>query len=310
LRGQSPDAQIDALVTRYNEAVLSGNSDIDSLFSYTKAKHRRTGESAFGIYMQRLKTIHKLRGQKYDWILLPGGAQQSSLRFAQWIGSSRTLVRGDEDCVAGGHEVEQTCHLLTRMGLEYQTPAPRVAPAVAELAAIGDQLMRLRLPSAPGPLIGLHVSARKPSQRWPAERFATLARRLHERYAAAFLLLWAPGRHDDPQHPGDDEKAATIMTNIGDLPVIAVPTARLEELIAAISVCDQFICGDGGAMHLAAGLGKPIIALFGQSAPARWRPWGVPNIVLQEPSLNVCDIAVEDVLAAYRKIHPATESSS
>lgn len=297
LRQQLPAARITALVTRYNEAVLAGNPDIDFLRSYTKAKHRRPGESALGIYGRRLKTILELRCHGFDWVLLPGGAHSSALRFARWIGGRQMLVRGDEDMTAGPHEVQQTCHLLTRMGLEYMTPAPRVVAAAAEVTQLNDKLAAMRS-VAPGPLIGLHISARKPSQRWPADHFNALARLLHERHGAACLLLWAPGRRDDPLHPGDDDKAATIIANAGAIPILPVPTIRLEELIAAISLCDRFICGDGGAMHLAAGLGKPIVALFGQSAPERWRPWGVPHLVLQRPGRDVADIPAGDVLAA------------
>ncbi len=301
LRRQLPAARIVALVTRYNEAVLAGNPDIDSLCSYTKAKHRRPGESALAIYGRRLRTILELRRQRFDWVLLPGGAHHSALRFARWIGGRRLLVRGSEDAVAGPHEVEQTCHLLIRMGLEYATPAPRVLAAADETTRIAGRLASIRSMSA-GPLIGLHISARKPSQRWPAEHFGVLAQRLNERHGAALMLLWAPGRHDDPLHPGDDEKAAEIMRNAGGVPILPVPTVRLEELIAAISLCDHFVCGDGGAMHLAAGLGKPIVALFGQSEPERWRPWRVPHRVLRKPSLNVADIAPDEVLTAYGQL--------
>ena len=51
-------------------------------------------------------------------------------------------------------------------------------------------------------------------------------------------------------------------------------------------------------MHIAAGLGKPVIALFGDSDSQRWRPWGVPSQVLQPASRDVADITVEDVFLA------------
>jgi heptosyltransferase-3 len=41
LRRQLPNARIDCLVTRYNQAVLQDQPDIDSLYAYTKAKHRQ-----------------------------------------------------------------------------------------------------------------------------------------------------------------------------------------------------------------------------------------------------------------------------
>jgi heptosyltransferase-3 len=59
------------------------------------------------------------------------------------------------------------------------------------------------------------------------------------------------------------------------------------------------ICADGGAMHLAAGLGLPIVCLFGNSGATRWRPWGVPQRVLQKPSFEVSDIGINDVVEAY-----------
>jgi ADP-heptose:LPS heptosyltransferase len=59
------------------------------------------------------------------------------------------------------------------------------------------------------------------------------------------------------------------------------------------------ICSDGGAMHVAAGLGKPIVCLFGQSVAARWHPWGPAYELLQMPSRQVSDISVNAVARAY-----------
>ena len=81
-----------------------------------------------------------------------------------------------------------------------------------------------------------------------------------------------------------------------------VPTHRLDELIAALALCDRVVCADGGAMHIAAALGKPIVCLFGDSDAARWRPWGVPYELLQPPSRNVADIVVENVMQAYQRL--------
>ena len=300
LRAQLPAARIVVLTTRYSAAILADNPDVDLCCTYTKLKHREPGESVLGIYLQRLRTILSLRRERFDWILLPGGVQASSLRFARWIGGDRLLVRGDEDLVAGPHEVEQSCHLLARMGLRYEIPAPRVVAAPDEHARI-DALIARALPRRPARLIGLHISARKPSQRWPAESFAQLARRLAAE-DTAFLLLWAPGSADNAQHPGDDAKAARVLELAAGLPLVALPTQRLEHLIAALSACDALICGDGGAMHVAAGLGKPIVCLFGQSTAARWHPWGPAYELLQMPSMDVADISVDAVARTYAKL--------
>lgn len=300
LRRQLPKARIECLVTRYNQAVLQNHPDIDALHAYTKAKHRQPGESVAGIYWQRLRMVATLRRQQFDWVILPGGGSASALRFARWVAGRQVLVRDEQDAVAGPHEVEQCCHLLTRMGLDYETPAANIVADAKEVTLLRGRLAGTR-PFPQRRLIGLHISARKPSQRWSAEAFAELARRLAVE-GKAFLLLWAPGSTDDPQHPGDDEKAARVLELTADLPVAAVPTHRLEELIAALSLCDTVICGDGGAMHVAAGLGKPIVCLFGQSTAARWHPWGTPYQLLQTPSQDVADIAVDEVVTAYSRL--------
>jgi ADP-heptose:LPS heptosyltransferase len=242
-----------------------------------------------------------LRNERFDWVLLPGGPQASSMRTARWIRAGRMLVRDEEDAVAGTHEVEQCCNLLPRMGLKFETPALRVVPDPAEVAQIAQRAKEV-WPHRPGSVIGMHISARKVRQRWPLERFIELARRLHAITRAGIVLLWAPGRSDDPLHPGDDEKSAAIASALPDVPILPVHTARLEVLVAALSQCDRLICSDGGAMHLAAALAKPIVCLFGNSDAERWRPWGVRYELLQPPSRMVADISVDEVLAAYDRL--------
>jgi ADP-heptose:LPS heptosyltransferase len=163
---------------------------------------------------------------------------------------------------------------------------------------------RARLAPGPGPAVAVHISARRPAQRWPADRFAELIRALRAQHGARILLLWSPGPPDHPQHPGDDAKAAEILGLLGpaDPAVAAYPTARLESLIGALAGCDRVVCCDGGAMHLAAAAGKPIVALFGDSPVERWRPWGVPHRIVRPESRNVADVSVAQVLAAFAEL--------
>ena len=72
--------------------------------------------------------------------------------------------------------------------------------------------------------------------------------------------------------------------------------------IAALSLADRVICPDGGAMHLAAALAKPVVALFGDSPVARWRPWAVAHRVLRPDSGDLADLPLEPVLEALRSL--------
>ena len=112
------------------------------------------------------------------------------------------------------------------------------------------------------------------------------------------MLFWSPGPADNPQHPGDDEKASEVIEATRGLPVLPWPTHELGSLVAGIAACRSMIMSDGGAMHVAAALGRPIVCFFGKSGASRWRPWGVPHVLLQPASLEVADIGVEDALAA------------
>jgi heptosyltransferase-3 len=149
----------------------------------------------------------------------------------------------------------------------------------------------------------VHISARRPAQRWPAERFCELIARLRDAHGARCMLLWAPGPSDHPQHPGDDEKSARIRALLGsDARTVFYPTTTLPVLVGALAACDCAVLPDGGAMHLAAALGKPVVALFGDSPVERWRPWGVPHRVLRPESRDVRDITVEEIERAYASL--------
>ena len=98
------------------------------------------------------------------------------------------------------------------------------------------------------------------------------------------------------------KKHTTLALELRSLPLLPVPTPDLSELVAGLSLCDRVLCSDGGAMHLAAALGKPIVCLFGRSDAARWHPWGVPHALLQPASRDVRDIGVADVLDALERL--------
>jgi ADP-heptose:LPS heptosyltransferase len=294
LRQRFPAAWIGALVNSYTAPVLAGNAAVDEVFVYEKGKHLDSVVGRALALARRAALIARLRRQRIDVALLPAsGKQRSAERFARLSGARR-ILRADDLPAAGPHEVESAFRCAQALGIAGPPPAMTLAVAATALPAA--------LPPGDGPLIGLHISARKPPQRWPIERYAELARRLHDSTAARFLLFWAPGAPDDIKHPGDDDKAAALLAQLAGLPVQAMPTHQLGELIAGLSLCERVICSDGGAMHIAAALGKPIVCFFGNSGAEQWHPWAVPYQLLQPDSRDVVDVSVDAVLAAYGRL--------
>ncbi|MDP2826531.1 MAG: glycosyltransferase family 9 protein [Sulfuritalea sp.] len=312
LRQRFAHGWLGALVNSYNAPVLDGNPDLDEVFVYTKAKHRGSGrggeESLPGILWRRLAMMHRLRQMQLDDVIVATTSPQPRVvRLARWLKPKRIIGFGDVKGLdvalpldnAGRHEVEDVFRVAAIYGIDGPPPACRVfAPIAVPPAPTPGLPLRATL------TIGIHISARKPSQRWPTDRFAETIKAIAAQGQVRFMLLWSPGAEDNPLHPGDDAKAQDVMERVGaGATVIATPTQTLAELIAALAECDALICADGGAMHLAAGLGLPLVCLFGNSGAARWRPWGVPYRLLQKPSFDVSAIAVNEVIDAFTSLN-------
>jgi len=285
LRARLPHAWLGALVTTYNAEVLARNPALDEVFIYEKLKHRTSGLIAH--VRSRLGQMSQLRRQKLDCVLVPAPAPQS-LRIARSLRPGEVLA-APVKFPAGMHEVERTFALGRPLGVSGAPGPLRIYPDPGEVRELRQRI-------GAGPFTAVHISARRPAQRWPLDRYAALAASLSRQ--GPVLLLWAPGSKDNPGHPGDDEAAADILRRAANRNVIPLPTPDLKTLIAALSLAGRVICPDGGAMHLAAALGKPVVALFGDSPVERWRPWGVPCRVVRPESRDLADLPLQTVIDA------------
>jgi ADP-heptose:LPS heptosyltransferase len=309
LRKRFPQAWLGALVNSYNAPVLESNPDLDEVIAYRKLKHLEPGESAAAALGERIASTWRLRRMRLDCVILatPDFVARTA-RLARWLGPKKVLGFSDGSAaarrldlsvplskVSGRHEVERVFALGGHLGITGEIPPLRVVADPAEVAKATAAFDAHR-----GLKVALHISARRPGQRWPAERFAALIERLHAEHGAVSMLLWSPGPADHPQHPGDDDKAAQIAQRVaGRTPLVSYRTDRLRELIGALAAADIVVCSDGGALHLSAGLRKPIVCLFGDSPPERWGPWGVPHRVVLAPSRNVLSTSVDQVFGAF-----------
>ncbi|MFN4343139.1 MAG: glycosyltransferase family 9 protein [Azonexus sp.] len=314
IRRRYPNAYIAALVNSYNAPAIQGNPYLDAIFSYTKGKHVEK-ESVWRAYVRRLALLWKLRRMHFDYVFLAaGGFAVRSLKLARLLAprhivgfttdeeTSQTIdLAIPHDGGAYLHETEDIFRLLAPLDIRGEIPGLTVVPDATLASRLRADLPAAVL-NAPGPLVALHISARKEKQRWPVESFAALAHRLFEVYRARFLVFWSPGDENNPFHPGDDGKAARLLSLLSDLPAAPVHTGQLSELMAGLSLCDAAILSDGGAMHVAAGLGKPVVCFFGNSPAERWHPWGVPYQLLQKPSRDVSDITVDEAVEAFGRL--------
>lgn len=313
LRRRYPEAYIAALVNSYNAPVLRANPSLDEVFCYVKGKHVVPGGTRLAAWLGKLRLLQAIRARRFDVAIVASTLPTPGwIRLARATGARHVLaaVASDGPVPRGvslpvrreagfekRHMVEQIASLLAPLGISEAPPALALYPDAVAAARIAEALRGIGATRSKL-CMGVHISARKPRQRWPAERFPMLMKSLHAATGCGFALFWAPGAANDPRHPGDDDKAAAIASVCRELPLLQVATRTLDELIAGLAAVDALICSDGGAMHLAAALGKPIVCFFGNSDPRNWRPWGVPHRVLQPPGEDVSHLTVEQARGA------------
>lgn len=121
----------------------------------------------------------------------------------------------------------------------------------------------------PGVLV-VHPGAASPARRWPAERYAEVARRL--RAHGDVVLTGGP----------DEAGLALEVARAADLPPDAVLAGRtdLETLAGLVGHARVVVSGDTGVAHLAAAYDRPAVALFGPTPPQWWAPaWGRTRVL-------------------------------
>jgi heptosyltransferase I len=120
------------------------------------------------------------------------------------------------------------------------------------------------------------------SKQWPLESYRTLAARMREELGIPLVLNGPPG---------------SGFAHISGLPGLIHATRRAAAVVGV----------DSGPMHLAAALGKPGVAIFGPTDPARNGPYGDSLQVLRSSSA-VPDYKCGGERGAYRRGKAIDES--
>ena len=119
-------------------------------------------------------------------------------------------------------------------------------------------------------LITVNASAGQPQKRWAPERFAEMADILSdEGYDVAFI-----------GSPGDKPLVQTIRGYMKKNAYDLSGQTTIKALSELLRVSSMHICGDTGSAHIAAGLGTPVLGLYGPTNPSRSHPWGQLNHVI------------------------------
>ncbi len=147
--------------------------------------------------------------------------------------------------------------------LHTSLPRPRLGANAAQIAQVcarvGIDQARALVVFAPGAEFG-------PAKRWPPEHFAALARAiLADNPQAQIALLGSPK---------DGVVCGEIAAQLAHAGVFELAgKTSLQEAIALIAQASAVVSNDSGLLHIASGLNRPVVALYGPTDPDHAPPF-------------------------------------
>lgn len=289
VRRRFPDAEISIVARPYVADLYRCQGIADHLIAYDTH-----GAQAGFRGRERLAT--ELRAQKFDAALLLQNAFDAAwlawrARIPERIGYARDgrsflltkVVPVPKQGEIPAHEQFHYLELLRRAGwierlegedfITLRVDPSAEANAERTLLAAGGESKTLRIAIGAGASYGA-------AKCWAPERFAAVANHIAEQFGADIILFGTAG------------EAAVSTAISGQLhrpPINLTGKTTIGELPGLLSSCHLFIGNDSGAMHVAAAVGLPVVAIFGSTDPNGTAPVTPRCTIVQEkPHCNPC----------------------
>ena len=228
-------------------------------------------------WMQLARAVGDVRRREFDLALSGRGDLRDN--FILWLTGIRRRI--GYRFLGGGflltetvmpdlthlHRADCWLHLLEHLGKEVSDRHPRLELSHEEEIFAKEYLAKLRIGNG-DLVIGIHPGARIRVRQWGTANFRAVGENLAAQQPGK--ILW----FQDPNEKIPD-----------DLPPSFVPVALpLRQFMAVLARCNLLVCNDSGPMHIATGLGVPIIGVFGSTEPAWFGPLGERNKVVINPA--------------------------
>jgi lipopolysaccharide heptosyltransferase II len=286
--------------------LIEGDPDLTGIVRFER---KRWGKPQH--WPEMLRSIRWLRAQKFDLVI----DLQCLLRSATfaWLANGKQLVgldeiregaRGFYDYAAPRasfhtHAVDWYLSVLPPLGV----PVHKNFVWLPERPEIAAEVSR-KWPDAAvsnPQWIALQPGARWLNKRWPAQHFSKVVHRLAQKFPdLRFAVLG--GKDDAPLGETIAQASPEKVLNL-------CGKTSLPEMIEWVRRSDLLITNDTGPMHVAAALGKPLIALFGPTEPCRTGPYGqLENVLRLDLPCSPClssRCAIEETDKCLRDLSPA-----
>jgi heptosyltransferase-2 len=148
------------------------------------------------------------------------------------------------------HTVELYLDAIGPLGADTAPSPPRLAVPPDAVAALTRELGQ-------GPFVGICPGGSSPHKMWGERRFIDLVGRLR---SGGHRVL-AIGSQSDA------DQVSAVVSGLGDAAVRVVVGNDVAKIAGALSLCKVTVSNDSGLMHLAAGVGSKVVAIFGPTSP-------------------------------------------
>lgn len=272
VRKAFPRAKVSLLVKPWVAGVFEGNPHLDEIILYER-DGRHKGVAGL------LRLARELRGARFDLAILLQNAIEAAIiavlariphRFGyntQGRGFLLTTAVIRDRSTKALHHADYYQALLSAVGWVEDVQAPRLYVSDGAQERAGALLEEEGVRLAEG-IAALNPGATYgPAKRWPADRYAALADRLVADLGMRVVLT---GAHAD----GPVASAVRSHARHADRIIDLTGRTDIQLLAAVLKRCAVFVTNDTGAMHVAAALGVPVVAIFGPTDPRTTSPVG------------------------------------
>jgi heptosyltransferase-3 len=259
------DVRVTMMVNRGTEDVLSGNPDIDEIVVLDKGSLEAQGRLIAGLRRRRFDTVIDLTdGDRSAFLSWVSGAPVRIGFNAEhrWRGKWYTHVVPSLSAMQ--HRIDRDLEALQPLSIQAGSKELQLRLTPEESNSADQLLDQLGVQRSQSMVI-LQPGARYWFKAWPPERFAELADQLTSQHGCQVLI----GGSDQ-----DIDLAQQIRQMAKSSLVIMAGRTTIKQFAAIAKKSALFVGSDSGAMHIAAAVGTPVVALFGPSNPREWGPRG------------------------------------
>ena len=189
------------------------------------------------------------------------------------------------------HVVDNTIKLLTALGIKTEGLDLHIPPTIRpEYYSSADAFIASIKEHDSETIIGLNISAGRPTRVWPEEKNIALVQKILATYPDCRIIV--------SSDPSERDRAQALVANFKQRVHIIPEKLNLLEVSAIISRMKLLITPDTSMVHIARSFKVPVVGLYTQFGKnfRLWKPFNQEGgAVISNNDYNIFDIEVEDV---------------